>query len=204
MPESPALAVLAGGKGSRLGGVLKAGLNYQGTPLLARLLSEVWEVSAGSGEATVVVGDAVVLRPLLSGLPGAEAVRWAREDPPFSGPVAALAAALPHLGPGFVLLLASDQPAAAEGVRALLQAAPGPDGVLLQDSEGRDQFLLGLYRVAALRRAVAQVIASGNSSQRLGAVIARLELARVLAPGRSAEDIDEWADAAQWGIEKGQ
>ena len=71
--------ILAGGRSSRLGGVPKSQLLYDGATLLALSLS----ASAGAG-ATVVVG------PDPGTLPAG--VLSCREEPAFAGPAAAIAA----------------------------------------------------------------------------------------------------------------
>ena len=76
--------ILAGGRSSRLGGVPKSGLIYDGATLLERSLR-----AAGAARRTVVVG------PDPGGLPGG--VLTCREEPPFAGPAAAIAAGLAAL-----------------------------------------------------------------------------------------------------------
>lgn len=205
-PEQTALLVLAGGRGSRLGGELKPALKYHGVPLLTATIAAAWRV-AGRQLPTVVVGDSGRLRPLTGKLPGAAEIRWTSEEPAFGGPVAGLQAALELIEESWLLLLAADLPDPEMGLQALFQAVPGADGGLLVDAAGRDQQLFGWYRVESLRAAV-QRIGSGADSQRgkgpsLRSVIASLELARIPAPEQATADIDDWADAARWGIVKG-
>jgi molybdopterin-guanine dinucleotide biosynthesis protein A len=78
-------------------------------------------------------------------------------------------AGLAHVPTEVVALLAGDLPFLTAGlVRALRERLTG-DGVLVVDDTGRDQLLLGVWRTAALRAAVADV--DGPTSVR-----------RVLAP----------------------
>ncbi|MDR1266039.1 MAG: NTP transferase domain-containing protein [Propionibacteriaceae bacterium] len=106
--------VLAGGRSSRLGGRDKAALiGLDGRTALDHALG-----CAQAARRTVVVGP----RPQQP----ARAVLWARERPLFGGPARGLAAGLAALGedgPGWVLVLACDQPLARPGVAALLAAA---------------------------------------------------------------------------------
>ena len=84
--------VLAGGRGSRLGGVSKPGVTVGGRRLLDIALAAV-----ASARQVVVVGD----------LPVPDGVRLTREDPPFGGPVAGVAAGfefLPEHAPWTLLL----------------------------------------------------------------------------------------------------
>ncbi|MFB7936855.1 DUF6457 domain-containing protein [Streptomyces sp. NPDC056049] len=76
--------VLAGGAARRLGGVDKPGLRVGGRALLDRVLA-----ACAGARLTVVVGDP---RPTV------RPVRWTRERPAGTGPVAALAAGAAALG----------------------------------------------------------------------------------------------------------
>jgi molybdenum cofactor guanylyltransferase len=127
-------------------------------------------VRFGGDKTRAPFGDATVLDHLLDGLPpdwpvicvgSARAthrtVAWCREDPPGGGPVAALAAALHHVGSPVVVVLGGDMPyaaAPAPGLAATLEAGPGLDAAVGRDGDGRLQPLLAAYRTAALRRAV--------------------------------------------------
>ena len=141
-PLAPTAVVLCGGSGVRFGG----------------------------DKTQAPLGDATVLDHLLDGLPldwrvicvgAARATRrtvaWCREDPPGGGPVAGLAAALPHVGTPLVVVLGGDMPyaaAAAPGLAATLDAQPDLDAVVGRDGNGRLQPLLAAYRTAALRAAL--------------------------------------------------
>lgn len=176
--------LLAGGAGSRLGGVDKAALRIDGVTLLERALDAL------AGLDVVVVGPP-------RDRPGVLVVQ---EDPPRAGPAAAILAgirALP-LRIDEVLLLAVDVPRLPEAVTLLLRATSGPDGVIAVDAEGRDQWLLGRYRVAALR---ATALALGDASGRpLRALVGGLDLLRLPLPPGVAEDVDTVADARRAGV----
>lgn len=145
--------MLAGGSARRLGGADKPAVLVGGRTLLDRVLDAV----ADAGRTVVVGPPRPVRRP----------VSWAREHPPGGGPVAALAAGLPHVRADLVALLAADLPfldgatltrlrTAATGDGALLVDGDGlVDGALLVDADGRDQLLAGVWRTAALRAALA-------------------------------------------------
>ncbi|MET7331844.1 NTP transferase domain-containing protein [Nonomuraea sp. NPDC005650] len=101
--------ILAGGEARRLGGADKPGLTVGGRSLVEHVVAAV----AGA-RTTIVVGPE---RPI----PG---VAFAREDPPRSGPVPALAAGLNEVSAPWVVLLAGDLPfMTASHVTALLNAA---------------------------------------------------------------------------------
>ncbi len=93
--------VLAGGRGTRLGGTDKPGLIVGGQTLLGAVVSAV--TSAGADQI-VVVG------PERTGPDARGRVRYAREDPPGRGPVAALACGLDQVSAPLVVLLAADLP----------------------------------------------------------------------------------------------
>src|SRR4051812_43848037 len=106
--------VLAGGAAKRLGGADKPGLRVGGRPLLDRVLG-----ACADAAGTVVVG---------SRRPTVRPVRWAREEPPGSGPVAALDAGIRQVSAPVVLVLSADLPfLSAETVAVLLMALSGED-----------------------------------------------------------------------------
>ena len=137
--------VLAGGRGSRLGGLDKASLTHGGVTLLDALLAALptdWPVVvAGSPRSTQ------------------RSVRWAQEQRPFGGPVAGLAAALPLVDTAQVALIAVDMPHAAvllPGLAAHEWRSPA-DIAISVDSEGRRQQLVCVANTAALVAAVAGI-----------------------------------------------
>jgi molybdopterin-guanine dinucleotide biosynthesis protein A len=143
-PGTPYTAVvLAGGKAARLGGQAKPQLEVGGRTMLATVLAAVPD----SAER-IVVGPS---QPVPDG------VRLVREKPPGGGPVAALRAALTLVSTDVVVLLAADLPFLTSGLIAELRARLTADGVLVVDDGGRDQYLLGVWRTAALRSATADV-----------------------------------------------
>jgi molybdopterin-guanine dinucleotide biosynthesis protein A len=175
--------VLAGGGARRLGGTDKPALEIGGVSLLDRVLTACTEAAA-----TVCVGPPrPVLRP----------VRWAREDPPGGGPVAALAAGLARAGAGRVLVLAADLPFLdAALVRTLVRAAATADGAVLADADGREQWLAACYQRPALLRGLERLRAERGelAGASLRALTAGLELHRVADPGGLGFDCDTWED----------
>jgi len=181
--------VLSGGRGARLGGVVKATLVSGEVPLLLAAVG-----AAAGARMIVVVGD---------GAPGLSAdVLLARETPPFGGPAAALGAGMGTLAlhgepAELVLVLACDMPRVATAVDVLLAAAassPALDGVMAVDAEGRRQYLAAVYRSAPLTAAL-----SGHSSL-AGLSMRALQLGECQVPAEATRDVDTWADAARFGI----
>lgn len=177
--------VLAGGRGSRLGAPSKPEYVLGGRRLVDVALSAV-----GAARRIVLVGPG----------PAPEGVLLTREDPPFGGPVAGVAAGFAALDDhaAWTVLLACDLPEAEVGVGRLLAADPGPedDGVCLVDADGRQQWLLGCYRTEALARRLSE-----RGDPPLTAMYRLLEplhLLGISADRTITDDIDTPADAARW------
>ena len=200
--------ILAGGRSSRLGGVPKSGLIYDGATLLERSLR-----AAGAARRTVVVG------PDPGGLPGG--VLTCREEPPFAGPAAAIAAGLAALAADhasrhaaaapYTLVLACDMPRSAGAVRALAEALAasaagtperdGADGVMAVSADGRKQPLVGFYGTAVLQRSVADAASRDRlENASVFALLARLDVREVRVPPGSTDDVDTWDDASALGV----
>lgn len=197
--------ILAGGRSSRLGGVPKSGLMYDGETLLARALR-----AAEGAAKTVVVGPDPGVLPA--------GVLACREDPPFSGPASAIAAGLGALAEDpsgtpapLTLILACDMPHSAAAVQVLRRNvdvtaaganhASGSDGVMAVTQEGRKQPLAGLYRTDSLLRAVDEAhLRGGLRDASVFWLLARLDVRLVTVPSGSTDDVDTWDDAAALGV----
>ncbi|MFD9405689.1 NTP transferase domain-containing protein [Streptomyces sp. NPDC059989] len=183
--------VLAGGAARRLGGADKPALSVGGRALLDRVL----DACADAGTTVVVGGRRATARP----------VRWAREEPPGGGPVAALDAGLRQTTAELVLVLSADLPFLdRDTVRALLDgvAAPlapsAPDGALLRDPDGKDQPLVAAYRAEPLRREIALLATEHGrlTGLPLRSLTAELDLRRIEAQPLASFDCDTWDDLA--------
>ncbi|MBH0008375.1 molybdenum cofactor guanylyltransferase [Salinibacterium sp. SWN1162] len=191
-------AVLAGGRSSRLGSVAKATLRVQGRSLLEHALSA----------ASSVARTCIVVGPIDPDLVDTT-VFITRENPPFSGPAAALAAGVHHLATNgtsesdAILVLACDMPGIAAQVPALvdaLAAAPADvDGVISVDATGHRQPLACLYRRRALQSALARFDADGLTGLSMRKLIEPLRLEPVVALPGATDDVDTWEDAARLG-----
>ncbi len=177
--------VLAGGGGSRLGGVDKAAIVIGGRSLLDRALDAV-----SSAASVVVVGPD---RPLPPG------VRSTSELPPGGGPVAGIVAGLSSAGrEALVVVLACDVPlVAAADIDVLVSAAmsSAAQGALFVDSEGRRQPLVAAYRTSALRAAVAALGTARNAAMR--ELTSHLTLTEIEADAELTLDCDTWDDVAR-------
>lgn len=197
--------ILAGGRSSRLGGVDKASLMFDGGTLLARTLAAV----EGAG-AVVVVGP-------FSAAELPEGVRSAREDPPFSGPAAAIAAGVDELAGSaaeYTAVLACDMPYARTAMQYLLTAtaslartgkgaaASDADGVMAQDGMAKLQPLAALYKTAALTEAVRQRREGGGvTGMSVFRLVASLQVVPVTVAAPATRDVDTWDDARTFGID---
>jgi molybdopterin-guanine dinucleotide biosynthesis protein A len=181
--------LLAGGRASRVDGAVKPLFEVGGTTLLAAAVSAATD--AGARPITVVA-------PVLASALGVE---WVREDPPFGGPAAAVAAALEAWpagsDPEWTLVLACDLPAAGAAVRRLVADLPllpaGTDGLCLGDAGSRPQWLTGVYRTRALRDAASALPDRGRDAP-VRALLAELAIAVVAAPDALTRDVDTWED----------
>ncbi|GAB2462804.1 molybdenum cofactor guanylyltransferase [Jatrophihabitans fulvus] len=173
--------VLAGGRGRRLGGADKPGLDVGGTPLLARV------VEAARGAHTVVVVGPERSLDL--------DVRWCREEPPGSGPVAALAAALPLTTAPRLTVLAADLPWIAPAVPLLLAAVPAGGRASLIDADGRENRLASAWERAALEDALARLPTTRDASMR--SLADGVPLTPVPDTGGWGDDCDTWDDVAR-------
>jgi molybdopterin-guanine dinucleotide biosynthesis protein A len=206
--------ILAGGRSSRLGGVPKQTLVFSGQTLLERALA-----AASGARLTVVVGDPGTLGEAPAALPGVmqpAAVLSCREEPPFSGPAAAIAAGLDTLaknggGSPLTLVLACDMPLASQAVAALQRALADTPGavvgersVMASAEDGRPQPLAAFYSTAELTHACRDLDARNalvNGSVR--ALLANLDVQLVTVPAGSTSDVDTWDDAAALGMAAG-
>ncbi len=186
MPLNFDAIIVAGGRGSRLGGVSKADLQVGGQRLLDRVL-----LAARHARQRIVVG--------LVDVP--DGVRQIVEDPPGSGPAAGLVAGLEAIPESaeWTLVLACDLPGAEKAVPQLLRAAldgGDADGHCLGAEDGTPQWLLGIHRSEALRRAAADY---GDPRQRsVRGLLAPLRLNVIADVAEVGKDVDTWGDYEAW------
>ena len=190
--------VLAGGRSSRLGSVAKGELVYEQQTLLRRTVAAV-----STASRTVVVGE-------VAGAAAPDGVLVTREDPPFGGPVAGIAAGLATLAEAarvpseYTVVLACDMPHIARATAGLLGALrphDDADGAIAVDHEGRLQPLAAVYRTAALADAVERARQTGRlHGLPVFRLIDGMNLTPVAVPRGSTDDIDTWEDAAAFGI----
>lgn len=135
--------ILAGGRGSRMGGVDKARVVVDGERLIDILLDEVSLID-GLMQVVVVTTRGLEVRP---------GVKVVAEDPPFSGPVAAIAAGVDALrdhAARRTAILAVDAPESATLVPALSAALTSPYAAAAVEG----QPLCAVWDTAALHEAL--------------------------------------------------
>ncbi|MET1036560.1 MAG: NTP transferase domain-containing protein [Arthrobacter sp.] len=213
--------VVAGGRGSRLGGEAKPLLVHAGRTLLGHALAAV------SGAVRIaVVGPTGLARAVADH--GAEAdpgqlLLLTREEPAFGGPAAAVAAGLHALHdaaladaragseppvPPLTVVLAADLLDPAPAVRGVLEAAEGGydagSAWVPLDAAGRLQPLSCAVATAALREAVAagEAAPGGLADSSMMRLLARVQIVRLSLDGVSFDDVDTWDDAGRAGISR--
>ena len=190
--------VLTGGRSSRLDSIAKSDLRFEGRTLLHRTLSAV-----SRARRTVVVGA----RPDESLVDG---VLHTREDPPFGGPAAGIAAGMACLSlqPGgasdAVLVVACDMPHVERAVPPLISALgehPDADGVVPVDSGGHRQPLAAVYRTTPFAAAIADHERAGSlGGVPVSRLVMGLDLAEITVPADATADVDTPDDAVRLGV----
>lgn len=196
--------VLAGGRGRRLAEVTSGTEKAAVILGTERLVDRVVTAAHGMGASRVIaVGPDHV---------GALADLVVREDPPFTGPLPALAAGLDLVEHDWVMLLPCDLENPVALCAAILdgfsetgsEAHEPVDGVYLRDEEGRPQWLAGLYRVSALRQNITALAASELADRPLRVAFDGARLASVAAPAQTVLDIDTPTDLERARASLGQ
>ncbi len=178
-------------------GTAKGALRLGGRTLVERAV----DAAAPVTEVVVLVGRPGPLVPAAS---WGEVVTTL-EDPPFGGPVAGLAAGVAELAgrpdSDEVLVLPVDVPDVAGVVAVLVAAGTGPDGAVATDSTGRPQYLMGRYRLGAVRRRLEALGGVRDVSMRRWG--SALDLAAVPVADDLLRDVDTPAQAAAAGVDPG-
>ncbi|MCR2783842.1 MULTISPECIES: NTP transferase domain-containing protein [unclassified Microbacterium] len=198
-----AAILLAGGRATRVDGAAKPLFDVGGRTLLRHSV----EAAAAVGATPItIVGpqpDAAMHPEVAIAAAAIPAqVTWVREDPPFGGPAAGIAAALASwdADPEWTLVLACDLPgagaAAARLIRDMVLLPTDTEGLCLADATSRPQWLTGVYRTAALRRGAAALPARGHGAS-MRELLDDLAIATVVAPPAETADVDTWEDLTE-------
>lgn len=204
---SCAAVIVAGGASRRLNHVPKASLSDGTNTLLGCALEAV-----AAASPRVVVGPESL--PLPSG------VLRTREDPPFSGPAAAIHAGLECIAadcersqvplPEWCLILGVDTPRIAPAVQQLIAAARAAEQASVGQSaptdsessagfwgvaEGIYQPLVGIYRFDAIR----SVFSTGTTDASVRSFLRRLNPVALQMSAADTADVDTWEQAQSLG-----
>ena len=191
-----AAIVVGGGGGQRLGGVSKPDLVLGGVRLMDRVCAAL---TGACGAGCVAVVPPAVRVP--------DGVVRTLEDPPGGGPLAGIDAGLSALNLGArgrVVVVSVDAPGVGEFVPLLLAEPLGEaaDGRIVRGGEPEpfDQYLMGVYRAASLRRAIDEAVAVYGSVRGVGVrrVLRALDVERVSVSADACRDIDTPEDVAWW------
>ena len=190
--------ILAGGRGTRLGGVDKAELVVGGRTLLEAAVS-----ATGNAEERCIVGPD---RPGLQ-----DSVRCVVEEPAHTGIAAAVDVGLRELrgsDAAMVALVAADQPSVDQALPVVLSEVWGgssADGWIAADPYGSTFPLLGVYRKASLERRIARLKREDRlADASLGDLLEGLRLKPVRLLGYLCADIDTPTDIRRLGLDPAQ
>src|SRR4051812_15842336 len=145
------VTILAGGRGSRMGGVDKAALALHGRPLLEHVLAAV---SPLAREILVVAND--------DRLASDARLTVIRDPEPHAGVLPALLAALDAATSELMLLVACDMPFLTRPLIESLAHQASDHDVVLPNVEGHEQPMHAIYRVDACRAAVRAALDRGD------------------------------------------
>lgn len=156
------LGILAGGRAQRLGGLDKAWLQRDGRPLVQRLAAAL----APSVAAILVSANRHHARYAAAGLVAlADRLRADAGASRSLGPIAGLEALATACATPWLLTLPVDLQQLPATLLDTLGAGMAADGAYAEDEDGV-QPLVALYRVAALRPALAAALAGGRYAPR--------------------------------------
>lgn len=210
--------IVAGGRGSRLGGVSKPLLEHHGETLLEHALNAVKEAESIAVVGAHALADAVTR--YLENAPDSQRVVITREYPNYAGPAAAVAAGRAALDDGpddesaqwpssaaeITVVLAADLLDPAPVVKALLEVAqrrePGVEAWVPQDAAGILQILSCAITTEALKAAIQQAAEPHGSLENASMMrlLATVQMERLRLPHVDFSDIDTPGDAGQHGI----
>ncbi|WP_435362972.1 molybdenum cofactor guanylyltransferase [Haloarchaeobius sp. DYHT-AS-18] len=184
--------VLAGGFSTRFGEGDKAVADYDGEPMVRRVVRRVGEVTDG-----VVVNcraeQVPALRAALSGYPR---VALAVDPVPDRGPMAGIWAGLRAVRAPYTAVVACDMPLVDSDLLDLLfERAAGADGALVRTDDGWFQTTQAVYRTDAMRAACECVL--GGEDARILAALDGLDIEEI--PEDAVPDMATFTDVNEAG-----
>lgn len=185
--------IVAGGRGSRMGGVDKAAVRISGERLIDLLLDEVSLLDALQ-QVAVVSSREITVRP---------GVKKTAEEPPFSGPVSAIAAGVEELrteAAERTAILAVDAPESATLIPDLLDGlddTPDATVAVIREAGGHLQPLCAVWHTEALWEALDQL--GDTTDQAVRTLIEAAGTVVEVAGTGEERDFDTLADLADLG-----
>lgn len=179
--------ILAGGTSSRMNQD-KARLKFQGETLLSR------SVNAVANAANILVSG--------TSQPLDHEVTWCLEDPPFSGPVSAIAEAVQHVTSEKLVIIPCDLAFPDKAVSRLLSLDREADARIARDPEGHIQWLTAIVSTPTLKHAIAQLKSTDIPVRKL---FENMTLSFIDAPSSDCtiwEDMDTPEDVHRIGNEQ--
>lgn len=167
--------MLAGGRGSRLGGIEKADLLLHGRPLLEHLLEQLTVPVIVVGPDRATAGPA----------------RFVLEEPRYGGPVAGLRAAVDLVETPVVAVLAVDLPYAVPLVEILVESFTEEMQVLVPVRDGHEEYVCSVFDLHSLRHGLQEC---GDSMRSLFAALDVTRLEVSAEQGLMLRDVDTPAD----------
>lgn len=184
--------IVAGGRGKRMGGVDKAAVAVDGERLIDYLLDEVSVLDALQ-QVVVVSSRNLSIRP---------GVKVTAEDPPFSGPVAAILAGTEELRDAAAertAILAVDAPESATLIPELNEALDGSDAqvAVIREAGGHLQPLCAVWDTESLWLALNEMGETADKPAK--ALIAAAGAITELAGTGEERDYDTLEELADFG-----
>ncbi|WP_435361146.1 molybdenum cofactor guanylyltransferase [Haloarchaeobius sp. DFWS5] len=193
MTDRRAGLVLAGGFSTRFGDADKAVADYDGEPMVRRVVDRLSRVTDG----VVVNCRAEQVPALREALAGRDDVALAVDPAPDAGPMAGIWAGLRVIRAPYTAVVACDMPAVDPAFLELLfERAAGHDGALVRTDDGWFQTTQAVYRTEAMR-AGCEAALGGDDARILAALdgLALTELTEDEVPDmRTFTDVNEQDD----------
>ena len=210
--------IVAGGRGSRMGGISKPLLEHHGETLLEHSLNAVHEAQCIAVVGAHALAEAVAR--YMQNAPEAQRVVITREYPSYAGPAAAVAAGRAALDDGpdeedtqwpmisteITVVLASDLLDPAPVIEQLLakvaESSSDVDAWVPQDASGALQPLSCAIRTMRLREAIRSASAAHGSLENASMMrlLATVQMERLKLPDVDFSDVDTPTDAGKHGI----
>ena len=167
MAEKRTAIILAGGKGSRMGGVDKALIEFRGKPLLAHVLTSISriadEIIISMRDDAQKISIVTTLEPFVD-LDGTS-VRIVYDRYKDAGPLAGIHAGISAATCGYSFICACDMPfICADVVDLLFSCAAGHDGAIARWDNNYLEPLHAVYRNGELVKRIEESIQAGDNT----------------------------------------